>query len=501
MTAKALFSRQAIAPAPPPIPHIYWGGHALPVDRNLSHFFIMGATRSGKTTLLRLMMQDALVNWTRGGQRRARAIIYDPNTDVVPLLVAMGIPESRIKILYPLDARSYAWDMCHDIRSKVDAEALAELLMHDTETKQDDWFSKAARTILAAAIVAFQTLFPESWTFRQLVLTVTNPERLRLLLERVPQSQGLLENYGGDARTLGNLVATIDCKFRGHFSTVAALWTRAEREGRTVSLRAWQESDDILILGRDIGGSPAFQVLNQLIFSRCSQLLQSRHARREPDRDRTWVFLDEFGSLAALTGNAPMPGLTELLANGAKFGVSVVLGVQDVGQVQDGLGGKRLDTIAGACRNRAFLPLADAPSMEWASKLFGEQERIYRLRTWADKGVSRSEQRSTAPLILPSEFAQPFEVDRDGLRGFFASLKFGIQKVHIPPNELFSRLAVGSVSVEAAEALRFQERPIEEQLLEEFDTRELAELGLGTGVTRPASSLFDVPSIRSRIDG
>ena len=50
----------ALREEPPPPGALWWGGKPLPAEAATTHFFVVGATNSGKTVLLRLLMQQVL---------------------------------------------------------------------------------------------------------------------------------------------------------------------------------------------------------------------------------------------------------------------------------------------------------------------------------------------------------------------------------------------------------------------------------------------------------
>src|SRR5687767_14091087 len=85
---------------------IFWGGIRIP-KRSKAHYCVVGTTRSGKSTTLRLLMQDTLPDVLR--KKNTRAVIYDPKHEMYSVLDGMGVGAATV-ILDPFDRRAFAWD-------------------------------------------------------------------------------------------------------------------------------------------------------------------------------------------------------------------------------------------------------------------------------------------------------------------------------------------------------------------------------------------------------
>ena len=112
----------------------WFGGAVLPRQELVTHFKIMGSTRSGKTTLLRLYMRSVLSRIGTFGCED-RALLYDPKSEFYPFLRGMGIPEDAIFILNPFDARACAWDIARDFPLMRHASSLGAAPNHRSERR------------------------------------------------------------------------------------------------------------------------------------------------------------------------------------------------------------------------------------------------------------------------------------------------------------------------------------------------------------------------------
>ena len=90
---------------------IRWGKIWIPMSDAMNHFLAVGTTGSGKTTILRLLMQSVL---PKVGTGDCRALVNDAKQDAMPLLAGMVDPE-KIVLLNPFDSRGVAWDIAKDL--------------------------------------------------------------------------------------------------------------------------------------------------------------------------------------------------------------------------------------------------------------------------------------------------------------------------------------------------------------------------------------------------
>ena len=150
---------------------IYFGGLILPFSEAHTHFRITGAAGSGKTNLLRLMMQSVLPKINSEGL--SRALIYDPKSEFLPLIAGMGVNQNSIRVLNPFDDRAYAWDLAKDLTRDRDANELANILIPEKPNSQGntEFFDQASRRILSSITRFFIRSAPGAWSLRDLVQT------------------------------------------------------------------------------------------------------------------------------------------------------------------------------------------------------------------------------------------------------------------------------------------------------------------------------------------
>ena len=421
-------------------PGLQLGRLVVPSPVAYSHAAIVGATGSGKTLVQRLLMQSVLPRIGQGFGHRA--LIYDAKQDVLSVLAGMKL-SCPIRTLNPLDARAAAWDMAADITSPASAFQVASLLIPESKGDSNPFFSSAARHLLYGALVAFIQKPGGRWTFRELLLTLREPVRLKYHLEKCEATRHLLQ-YFEHTGTSQNILSTM-LTYLAPFEVIAATWDHAPQ---SLSLTRWIEEESILVLGNDEANRTAVEAMNRLIFRRLSEIILSQPelSRFEADSRRTWLFLDEVREAGKLEG------LSRLLTKGRSKGAAVVLGFQDIAGLHDVYGKDVAEELVGQCSIKVILRLNSPDTAAWASRLIGSREVIESRRsqshdcrsplpTLGPTGETLSHGVATRRVVLESEFFDlPVTSPPTGLTGFFITPLTGAFKEHLPGSWLNEHL-------------------------------------------------------------
>lgn len=440
-----------------------WGGLSLPEHRAEGHFCIVGATGSGKTTAISQMMNAVLPSIGPGS--RSRALIYDAKRDVLSTLRAIGVPDERIRILNPFDARSDSWDMAKDIKGPAATLQLASILIPKEEGPHR-YFTDAARAILAGVIDALILTGNDKWTFRDVVCVMQDYHRLKELLSRVPATQSIVDEYFRRTETLHDIRSTIASN-TAMLKPIAALWSGSRR---AVSLNEWANGEFILVLGNDDSLRAPLDAINRVLFQRMSEILLA--SDQGPDV-RTWVFLDELKEAGKLDGFA------RLLSKGRTYGVRIVLGFQDVAGLYGVYRENGANEILGLCMNKAILRLDSEPTAKWAAQTIGEAE----LREFTLHGESITEHISNRHAVLPSELLDMPQPDKHGYHGVFITPAVGVFRNHVP---------YGLPKTHSTPTLNFQERSLRDQYLQDWNDADLARFQM---VETPKPPPLQVPTL------
>jgi Type IV secretion-system coupling protein DNA-binding domain len=402
---------------------IYWGGTYLPHEAANTHFCFVGATGSGKTISIRLLLQTVLPFVVMKGKSDKwldhRALVYDPKGEMIPYIKGMQL-KCAIKSLHPFQDDGYAWDMAKDITERAHAQEFATILIPLEQNSQQPFFGDAARHLLEGVITSLMLTSGESWTFRDVIYAMGTKERIAEILDQSDETRELITLYFEHQEVAKNIMSTVATKLKA-FKIIAALWEDAIKKGRTISLTDWLMTREerkktadaqgngktdfdnyILVLGNDETARTAIDAINQAIFKRVAQLILNQRdidTRTEIeqmvklgtlDRRRHWIILDEVRDAGKLDG------LTQLMIKGRSRGAAIVLGFQDIDGLRAVYGEKEANEIIGQCSNYAVLRIQNPETAKWASSLFGETEVMEEIietnssYTWSQHNSSTS---------------------------------------------------------------------------------------------------------------
>jgi type IV secretory pathway TraG/TraD family ATPase VirD4 len=461
---------------------------------------VVGATGSGKTLMIKMLMQSALAPDRIG--ENTRALVYDAKQDVVSTLVS--ICKRWPIILNPLDANCHAWDMASDIDSPVSARQLAAILVPDDQavSANESFFTSATRDLIAGVVVALiarrkVTEGKCRWDLRDILNILLNAgttdgfQDLNFLFQRSEHSGSLkrLMAYFAEPRLKANVVATINSKLTA-FEPIAAAWDHAATvEGRSISLREWLRSKDVMVLGNEETARESIDTINRVIMRRVSELILAQPEVSPSDMaagsGRTWVFLDEVREAGKLDG------LSRLLTKGRSKGACVVLGFQDIDGLRDVYGENVANEIVGQCNHIAILRLRSPETAMWASELFGEfrSKEVGSSMTYSkESSISRDVRQQVVKAVYSGMLLHlPRTTKETGITGFFDS-PFSGQDPATEVSDVDARHHIDPWSLDEDDRPRlpkegdhrqnFTPRPVEHQFLHPMNQSDRTRLGL-----------------------
>lgn len=486
----------------------WWSEPGIPIKWATEHFLVVGSTGSGKTVVIRTLMDSIF-----GDGAPPRAIVFDPKRENYPIMLSLGLKSKDVHILNPFDSRSIPWDFASDIVDFASAEEFAAILIPRVENESQPFFRDAARQMLGLVVKIFIVKRREalnqkppqrtgSWTLRDLICALRLPTPALAALFAKFSFATHASFYFENTNTFANVRTALDTVL-SKFAIVAALWDASQRNatereadgtGRTLSLaRDWMERPSVLILGREPAFQSALEPINHCIMRRACQLVLERPERPHgaaPDA-LSWFFLDELKAAGKL---ALLP---DLMAQGRSKGACIVLGIQNLAGIKTVYGETEALDLLSQCANKAILRLQDSETAKWAVDLVGEnyvlkQSAQYDHSTnssYDSQGSSHgSSQSNSVSQELEREavaMASTFWVKlrpagpQVGLEGFFfvPTDPEACQSItHIGPEQLFA--PDGPLKAPPSGVPATSPRPPEEQELTAWTMDDLMRLGL-----------------------
>ncbi|WP_163097227.1 type IV secretion system DNA-binding domain-containing protein [Acidithiobacillus ferrianus] len=315
------------------------GGVPLDTGDEQQHVLIVGAPGTGKSVEIKKALRAIRARGTE------KAVIYDVSGELVSLFFRPGIDH----ILNPLDQRSERWNPWMDAEP-FEYAAFAKSLI-PTQKGEGEFWSVAAQATLEA-------LLTESQDLDELVSTGLSAP-LGTLAQLVADA-----GFGGmigPEKTFQSTRASMGVYLR----SLGLLANVHREDAGAFSIRKWLETpgDSWLFLPVPPRARDALRPLVSLWVD--TVVRHAMSLRQDPDR-RIWLALDELPTLKNL------PSLPPALAEGRKFGLTAILGIQAYGQLQDAFGEHLAASLWSIPKTRLYLRVGDASTADHVSKELGE---------------------------------------------------------------------------------------------------------------------------------
>ena len=318
------------------------------------HFAIAGTTGSGKTTVLRQMLDMVEA-------RGEPALVYDTSGEFVSHYYR---PERGDVILNPFDARSADWSPFSEIAHPADADRIARQLVSETGERDDDIWLETSRILVANVL---RVLNAEGKT--------TLPDLLNALQAKTKEEMKVWLAGTSSARTFEDDAdrATGSVLFMLAKASNLLQFLMAE-PGETGSF-----AFRTFINGLDQHKGPKpwifvprkedyFEAMKPLLACWLECAASATLGLEPASGRRMWFFLDELADLPRVDN------LTRLLPEGRKFGAGVVLTFQAIGQMYRRYGRDSAEALLGCCNTKLYLQLIDRDTRQWASGNIGDVE-------------------------------------------------------------------------------------------------------------------------------
>ena len=369
-------------------------GIPIPEEVECQHFLLAGAPGTGKSQSIK-----GLLSTIRA--RDEKAFCFDPVGDMVSTFYRPGIDV----ILNPLDSRDAGWYPWSDLE-RHELPGFCKAIVPDAQGGADPFWPTAAQAVLQALMITQKTLDEVLWYG-----VGASDEELMDLIKAAGKA-GLV----GQEKTFSGVRATLAAPLE-KLSILRSMENRDSENG--FSIKRWVQDDSdkrwVFLLSK----KDRLEALKPL-FSLWLDMMARSAMSVEPSRERRiWTVIDELPTLAKI------PALPAILAEGRKFGLSAILGLQNYPQLRETWGKDGAAVLLGIPRTRLTLRVGDAETADEMSKELGEKKvlRINKSKSpnqgqdpatkamniltgKSNDNISVSEAIVTERAVLPSEIAQ-----------------------------------------------------------------------------------------------
>jgi hypothetical protein len=289
-------------------------------QQRLKHLHLIGATGTGKSTLLHsLIMQDVL-----NGEGLC---VIDPHGDLIDKILN-NIPHSRIKDVVLIDPADSAYPIGLNIlsaHSDLEKELLASDLVALFRRFSTSWGDQM-NSVFANAVSAFvyntrigtltdmRKFFVEQ-SFRNTILsTCTDPDIVYYWQKEYP----LLKSS-----SIGSILTRLDSFLR------PKVIRNMVAQQQSLNFQDLMDSRKIVLvkLSQGLLGEENSYLLGAFIVSKLQQIAMARQAQATQDRVPFYCYIDEFQHFVT-------PSMATILSGARKYGMGLVLAHQDMQQVQ-----------------------------------------------------------------------------------------------------------------------------------------------------------------------
>lgn len=358
------------------------------------HFYISGLTRSGKTTVIRAIFQQALA-------RGDRVILHDFKGDFVESYYR---PEDSV-ILGPWDPRAMVWDASADVADATLASEFASMIF-DTKNaglKDPHWYIAAAHVL--GGVIRAHMRAGDGWTWT-----------------------GLQRELAGDPIALIQTAARGDSTVRQHFATcfpapgsdreptitpeqASILSTMADKvdwiagyaavdaaagASERFSFVHWlagtahQDVRKVFLNYSSRNASAAEQIFGAMLATVAAIVEDPDTPDRSADApDALWVILDEFAQL----GGAALKATQSISELGRSRGVRAVIATQTPDQIVARLGAEKSKPVLQQQATRIYMRAAPETA-EQIAKTVGTHQ-LERITTTASNGAISGKLKTT----------------------------------------------------------------------------------------------------------
>ncbi len=361
---------------------LHLGKSALPLikDTERQHFLIDGTTGSGKSTVIKELLDqirsrgDRVIFWDEGGHFISE--FYDETCD---------------KIMNDLDVRGLSWHLWDECQDIADFENMATALIPMTHV-QDPFWVLGARTIFSE--VAFTMRNDPNRNVQALLkmLLTASLDNIKAYLEDIYASILVSDKIEKTAISIKSIMAAYLKCLR---------YVKDEED--PFSIRRWIQNDSSSGWLFFSSLEKKHEGLKPLITARLDIAINELLSLERNEKRRIWIILDELTSLHKI------PTLFKILSKGRKPGACVVIGIQNYAQLAEVYGNNGAKIISSLLNTRFMFRQPDPDMAAWSARNLGEtiieevREGIsYGANTMRD-GVSMNRHETKKAVVSPSE--------------------------------------------------------------------------------------------------
>jgi hypothetical protein len=312
----------------------------LSAEQRLKHTYLIGASGTGKSTLLlSMILQDI--------EHGAGVAVLDPHGDLVEDILAR-MPERRFSDVVLFDPADTEWPIGFNVlsaHSELEKTLLSSDLVGVFRRLSTSWGDQMT-AVLGNAILAFLE-HRDGGTLLDLRRFLVDQQFRTRILSAVADSEVVYFWSQEFPLLRGNPQAPLLTRLDA-FLRPKSLRYMAAQDGKRLNFRALMDTRKIFLgkLSQGAIGEENSYLLGSLLTAKIGQAANSRQEQAKESRVPFFVYIDEFQ-------NYITPSLAQLLSGVRKYGVGLTLAHQDLRQIRS-----RSEDVASAVLANTYTRVA-----------------------------------------------------------------------------------------------------------------------------------------------
>lgn len=352
-------------------PHI-----RLPFGDEVGNIFISGNQKSGKSTLMRALMEQCV-------ERGDRVFIHSFKEEFSE---AFGRDDAIL--IAPHLAGGWAWDAAGDILNVQDVREFAGRVIPSSE---NPFWALAARAVMTDIMTSMMQEKPRSWTWIDLAQAMfKTPEEIIAILEKIrfgAKPLFLTDEDGNPNNTTHGILATMIAAVLNTIVPLALAWEHVP-PARRFSIRTWLLDPSPRHCVVIFQSASAYPQLTQLVGGGLIEAIRGvmTTEMRDSRTRRVVLALDELNELGTL------PGFDRMVATCRSRGMVLICATQSIGQLRK-LYGDDAETIRQLFRWQIVSKVPQGkPGEDMAATVMSKRRIVWHERIDGQKDLVRHEE-------------------------------------------------------------------------------------------------------------
>jgi hypothetical protein len=318
----------------------------IDTEMRLRHTHIIGATGTGKSTLIANMVLNDI-------KQGIGSAIFDPHGDIVDDILAR-IPESHrdsIVIVDPSDADFPIGFNVLEANTELEKIQLSSDLVSAFRQHATSWGDQMT-AVLSSAINTFLESSHGGTLIELKRFLIEYPFRNEFL--KSVDDATLLYYWKNEYPSIANKIAPLLTRIDTFLRPKIIRYMLVQKSGLDMKYCIEHNKTILIKLSQGLIGEENSYLLGSLLLSKINQVALGRQSQEKGHRTPYYIYIDEFQNFIT-------PSIVSMLSGSRKYGIGLILAHQDLNQIDDA---KVLNSVLSNPYTRICFRVGDADSVK-----------------------------------------------------------------------------------------------------------------------------------------